>query len=88
MSGRQGIYSIWKNPAITEGQHRALWMMLQGAVIGLMLGIVTRAAWDLGIVTSIALVLRDVGVAAWSMIQDMAAACRDFLQFISHQRGS
>ena len=81
MSDRQGIYSLWKYP-VTERQHRALWMMLQGAAIGLMLGIVTRAAWDLGIVASLSLALRDFGMAVWAMLRGLPGACMDFFQEI------
>lgn len=88
MSDRQGTYSLWQYPAITARQHRALWILLQGAVIGLMLGILIRAAWDFGIVTSTALAIRDLGIATWSMLQDAAGACGDFLRFVSNQRGS
>jgi hypothetical protein len=88
MSGHQNIHSPWLYPAITAKQHRALWIMLQGAAIGLMLGIVTRAMWDLGIAASVAMALRDLGIATWSMLQDAADACGDFLRFVSSQRGS
>ena len=86
MTGRQELYSLWQYPAITARQHRALWIMLQGAVIGLMLGIVIRAAWDFGILSSTALALRDLGIATWNMFQDMTDACGDFLRFVSQQR--
>ena len=86
MSSYQDIHSLGKNPARTEKQHRALWIMTQGVAFGLALGLMSRAAWDLGIVAAIALVFRDIGVATWIMLQDAADACWDFLQFISRQR--
>jgi hypothetical protein len=82
MTGRQGTYPLWKNPEISEKQHRALWMMIQVLSFGLMLGIISRTAWDYGIVASIALALKDLGLAIWVMIQDLAAACCDFYRFI------
>ena len=82
MSRHTDTYSLWKCP-VTERQHRALWILLQAAVIGLMLGIVTRAAWDFGIVASITLALRDFGVAVWTMLQGLPEVCLDCLQFIS-----
>jgi hypothetical protein len=87
MSDRQDIYPLWKYPAITARQQRALRIMLKGALIGLMLGIVTRVAYDYGIVASITSALRDFGVATSSMLQDTADACWDHLQFIFHQWG-
>ena len=86
MSVHQDIHSLWLYPAITAKQHRALWILLQGAIIGLMLGIMSRVVWDLGIAASIALALRDLGIATWGMLQDAADACGDFLRFVSNQR--
>lgn len=76
------ICSLRKNPAITEKPHRVNWMVIQGSALGLMLGITSRAVWDQGIVSSIALTLKDLGVAVWLMLQDLAAVCWDFIQLI------
>ena len=56
--------------------------MIQGLAYGLMLGIMSRAAWDHGIITSISLALKDLGVAIWLMLGDSAVVCWDFFQFI------
>jgi hypothetical protein len=82
MSVRQGTYSLWKNPAVTERQHRTLWVMTQVLALGLMLGLMSRVAWDLGIVDSFSLAIRNFSVAMWVMLQDLAAACTDFFQVI------
>jgi hypothetical protein len=82
MSRHTDTYSLWKNPAITERQHRLLWMITQVLAFGLVLGLTSRLAWDHGVVASMALALRDFGVAIWSMLHDAADACSDFFQFI------
>lgn len=82
----QNLYCFWKNPAITARQHKVILMMIQALALGLMLGIVSRAAWDHGIVVSIALGLRDLCAAVGRMLRDVAAACWDFLQFIVSSR--
>lgn len=86
MATNQGLQLLSKSPAVTERQRRAILMMAQCAVFGLMLGIVGRAAWDHGIIASFALALRDIGVAVWSMFHDLADAGQDLAQFVSHQR--
>lgn len=94
MTTYQDTVSLEKNPAITEKQHLTHWMMFQGTAFGLMLGIMSRAAWDQGIISFIALalkalgvtiwvMLRDLGIAIWIMLQDFAVGCWDFFQFIS-----
>ena len=86
MTLRQGVCTLWKNPAITEKQHKVLWMIAQVLAFGFMLGIISRAAWDHGIIAQIALALRDLGLAGWAMIQDVAAACSDLLKFVARYR--
>lgn len=86
MLSLQSLYCHWKNPAITARQHRVILMTIQALVLGLMLGIVSRAAWDHGIVVSIAASLRDLCVAVGRMLHDLAAACGDLLKFVSHAR--
>lgn len=88
MSGYQDIFSLRKNLAITEKQHRVLWVVTQVVAFGLVLGLTSRLVWDHGIVTSIVLGIRDFSVALWAMLQDLADSCGDFLRFVSQQRGS
>lgn len=83
MPTRQGVCSLWKNPVFTERQHRTLWMATQILAFGFILGIMSRAAWDHGIVASMALAFRDLGVAVWIMLQNFADACSDFFRFVS-----
>ena len=61
-------------------------MMFQALVMGLMLGIASRAAWDHGIVVSVALGFRDLCLAVGKMIRDVAAVCWDFIQFVVSSR--
>jgi hypothetical protein len=82
MSSYKDTYSLWKNPAITERQHCLLWILTQVLAFGLVLGLVSRFAWDFGIIASLSMALRDFGVAMWFMLQDLAAACKDFSQVI------
>jgi len=82
MSSYQDIHAFEKNPTITERQHRAFWILIQGSAFGLMLGIMGRAVWDHGIINSIALALRNFGVAIWAVLQDSAAFWSDFLPFV------
>ena len=82
----QGLHVLRKSPVVTEKQRRAILVVAQCAVFGLMLGIVGRAAWDHGVIASFGLALRDIGLAVWKMLHDLADAGRDLVQFISHQR--
>ena len=82
----QGLHLLRKSPVFTERQRRAILAMAQYAVFALMLGIVGRAAWNHGIIESFGLALREIGMAVWSMIHDLANAGRDLAQFVSHQR--
>jgi hypothetical protein len=86
MSSYQSIYSLRKNLAFTERQHRLLWMVTQAVALGLVLGLVSRLVWDHDIVASIVMGLRDFGVALWAMLQDLANACGDFIRFVSQQQ--
>ena len=52
------------------------------AVVGLATGIVLRAAWEIGFLPSIALMLRDAGVVIWIMMNDVFSACWAFWQFV------
>ena len=52
------------------------------AVIGLLAGLGIRIAWEIGIISSTALVLRDIGLAIWIMLCDLATAFGAFLQFL------
>ena len=83
MSRHTDTYSLWKYPAITERQHRLLWVVTQVLAFGLVLGLTSRLAWDHGVVASIALAFRDFGLAMWAMLQDIGDACLDFFQFVS-----
>lgn len=82
----QGLHLLRKSPVVTEKQRRAILMAAQCVVLGLMLGIVGRTAWDHGIIASFGLASRDIGVAVWGMLHDLADAGRDLVQFICHQR--
>ena len=82
ISGYQEMHALEKNPAVGERQRRVNWLVIQGVAFGLMLGIMARAAWDQGIISTFALALRDLGAAVWIMVQDAASACWDFLQFV------
>lgn len=82
MTSYQSVQSLRKNPVIKKKQHRVNWVVIQCLVFGLLLGIMIRAAWDYGVITSIALAFRDLGFVIWVMLQDAAAACWDFCRFI------
>lgn len=81
MSSYQDVCSHGKNPAITEKQRSANWLMIRGLTFGLMLGIMIRVGWDQGIIAMYVLVLKDLGAAIWTMLRDTAAASWDFFQF-------
>ncbi len=82
MSGYQDACSHGKDPAISKRQRRANWFIIQGLVLGLMLGIAIRAAWDYGVIFSLTLTLRELSATLWTMLQNSAAACWDFIQVI------
>jgi hypothetical protein len=52
------------------------------AVIGVLAGLGVRVAWEIGFLPSIALMLRDVGVVIWIMMNDLCSACSAFWQFV------
>ncbi len=67
----------------TEAQKassRRRWIAL--LVIAFLIGM----AWHYGIITSAALLLKQLAVAIWNMLCDMADAVGDFLQYISRER--
>ena len=82
MSDYQHICSQAKDPAILERHRREFWYMFRGLTYGLMLGIMIRVAWDQGIIAMYVLALKDFGAAIWTMLQDLTAACWDFIQVI------
>ena len=82
MSSYQNIYSLRKNPAIPEREHKANWILVQCLAFGLVLGLISRAAWDYGIITHFALTISDLGTAIWIMLGDMATVCWDFVQYV------
>jgi hypothetical protein len=84
MSDHQSIYSHGKNPVIAEKLYRANCFIIRGLVSGAILGIVIRAAWDLGVISTLSLSLREIGTALWTMVQDSAAAWGEFFQFVVH----
>ena len=51
------------------------------AVIGILIGLGIRIVWEMGIIPSTAVVLRDIGTIIWTMLNDLATACSAFLQF-------
>jgi uncharacterized membrane protein len=51
------------------------------AVLGVLAGLGLRVVWETGILPSFALVLRDIGIITWAILNDLAAACSAFLQF-------
>lgn len=82
MSDHQGAYFHGKNPAITKRLRRTKRLIIQGLVLGFILGIMIRVAWDYGIIPSFVLTLKDLRAALWTMVQDSAAAWGDFFQFV------
>ena len=65
--------------AIDCGANR---MAIQGVAIGLIVGIGTRVAWDLGIISYSSLVLKDAAVALWIMLCDLANTCSQIFQIV------
>jgi len=50
-------------------------------VTGILAGLGIRIAWEIGIIPSTALVLRDVGMVIWITLNDLLSACWAFVQF-------
>ena len=88
MSSYQDTSSPKENPAFSEKQCRENWLIIQGLAFGLMLGIMTRAAWDQGIISAFGQILGDMSVGIWIMLQDLAGACFDFFKFVMHSANS
>jgi hypothetical protein len=58
-------------------------MAIQGLGIGLLTGIVTRAAWDLGIISSATLTIKDASFAIWKTLCNLAITCSHILQYLN-----
>jgi hypothetical protein len=69
-----------QDPEIPKKGMGAIWIAIP--VIAFLLVV----AWHYGILTSAALILKDVVVSIWNMLRDIAAALRDFWQYILRQR--
>jgi len=52
------------------------------ALIGLVTGLVIRAAWQVGLIPSVAQMLRDAGICIWITLNDLFSAGWAFWQFV------
>jgi hypothetical protein len=82
MSSYLDIHSLRENPTIGEKRCRAIRFIARSLAYGLILGIVSRVAWDYGIIKYLALVAGDVGTVIWIIMRDSATACWDFIRFV------
>jgi hypothetical protein len=69
-----------RNPGAIEIECRDNRMAIQGLAIGLLVGIVFRVAWDLGIILPAMLVIKDAAIAIWIILCDLATACGHVLK--------
>jgi len=53
------------------------------ALIGLVTGLVIRAAWGVGLIPSVAQMIRDAGICIWITLNDLYSTGCAFWQFVN-----
>ncbi len=53
-----------------------------GRIVILLIALLVGVAWHYGIITAAVLALKPILGGIWTMLSEMAAAIRDFLQFL------
>jgi hypothetical protein len=81
-----GICLFRHNSETEQRQRRAIGIAIRALLLGVLLGIGVRIAWDHGIITSVALEVEGIAVAIWNMFGNLAAACWNILQWVLRQR--